>query len=530
MAHPEAAPDRRIEHMVVLMMENHSFDHLLGFLTHNDPEVGNLQRDQYWNVDRDGRRVGISKDGLPIGMDPDHSREGVLVQVEPYRGVPNGGFVRSYEATGADAAEARKVMELLDPEVQCPVLATLAKEFAVCPSWFSSVRGATWPNRNFAHAATSDDESNIVFGFYHDATVFELLADAGASWHVYYDGTPQVWCFPRLWRPRVLLDLVLDRNPRIGNWYRFERFLEHVRKHRLPTYSFIEPAHNRLFSRAGMPRQTNSQHPHNNRENSEDFIAGERLIRQVYEALRAEPELFAKTLFLITYDEHGGLYDHVEPPEAQPPGDVRSRHWTRRVGRFVTRAYRWLRRLPVARDPDDFRRLGVRVPAVAVSPWIDQQTVLRSPDGRPFDHASVPATLRACFVPDRPPLTARDAAAPTFHHLVTESPLSAPRPNAEDDNPHGLAPLPDLRTVQLQVVGPPDDVMMVSTRSPSDLDKDLVALERRVRRWLRYSPSAFLTRLRTNVRPRGRTRAPIRTASLDTDDLFAVTARAARNE
>jgi phospholipase C len=73
--------------------------------------------------------------------------------------------------------------------------------------------------------------------------------------------------------------------------------------------------------------------------------------------------------------------------------------------------------MPVAGRPNDFTRLGVRVPAVVVSPWIDRNTVLRPPEGKAFDHSSIPATLRACFAPDHSSLTNRDAAAPTFHGL-----------------------------------------------------------------------------------------------------------------
>jgi phospholipase C len=468
---------------------------------------------------------------VPVGLDPDHSHEAALVQLEEYGGVPNGGFVRSYEALGVPTRHARRVMDLLDPEVQCPVLATLAKEFAVCPSWFSSVRGATWPNRNFAHAATSDDESNIVFAFYHDLTIFELLERSDATWRVYYDGTPQVWCFPRLWRRRMLIDFLLGRSPRMGNWFLFERFPEHVAQGDLATYSFIEPAHNQLLSRGGVPRRTNSQHPHNNLDDNADFVAGERLIREVYESLRQKPELFARTLFVVTYDEHGGLYDHVVPPEAVAPGDVRSRHWTRRLGRIVTRAYRRLRRLPVAAERDDFRRLGVRVPAVLVSPWIDRHTVLAAPDGRPFDHASIPATLRACFAPGSPPLTDRDRAAPTFHHLVTASDLPAPRPSPGEENPHALATLPRLTGVEPPLVRSDVQVRAAAARPPGDLDEDLVALDRRIRRWMRYSPSAVLTRLRTNLHPdRAHRRATIRARGVATTDLFAETAVAARGE
>jgi phospholipase C len=125
------------------------------------------------------------------------------------------------------------------------------------------VPGETWPNRNYAHAATSDSTVNIEAGFYYDPTIFELLAKHGSTWRIYYDGPPKVWYFRRLWRTRTIFDFLLRRKAKIGNWFEFPAFLEHVAAGDLATYSFIEPAHNRFGSPPGAPRRTNSQHPGN---------------------------------------------------------------------------------------------------------------------------------------------------------------------------------------------------------------------------------------------------------------------------
>src|SRR5260221_539575 len=164
----------------------------------------------------------------------------------------------------------------------------------------------------------------------------------------------------------------------------------------------------------GSPGVSDSQHPENNLVSDQaydafnaaadtDFARGEGLIATIYEALRANRELFSRTMLLITYDEHGGLYDHRPPPAAPAPGGGRGpigrilpRIWHRQVHRF------------------DFTMLGPRVPAVIVSPLIDAGTV----DHREHDHASVPSTLRALFAPNAKSLTRRDAWAPPFHDLA----------------------------------------------------------------------------------------------------------------
>ncbi|MGH9281939.1 MAG: alkaline phosphatase family protein, partial [Acidimicrobiales bacterium] len=403
----------RVEHVVVLMLENRAFDHVLGFLQHPDERFDGLGGGGYHNTRSDGTPVPATDDGVPHGVDPDHSHEGALEQLGPFQDVAsNGGFVRNYEKripTMGDepwtkAADAGDVMRGLHPD-RSPVLTELALQFAVCNAWFCSVPGETWPNRNFAHAATSDGTVNIEAGFFYDRTIFEHLTKAGATWHVYYDGTPQVWCFRKLWRTRTIIDFLLRRPARIGNWYEMPSFFEHVVAGTLPMYSFVEPSHNRYF-RDGHQARTNSQHPGNNKEDGDDHEAGEQLIKDMYQALLDRPELFARTLFVITYDEHGGLFDHAPPPVGVPPGDPIFRGLIRRIGRHIRACFDRKNKQPRNRS-FDFKRLGVRVPAVLVSPWIEPGTLVT----KTLDHASIPSTLRALFCPGLKPLTDRDAAA-----------------------------------------------------------------------------------------------------------------------
>jgi phospholipase C len=168
----------------------------------------------------------------------------------------------------------------------------------------------------------------------------------------------------------------------------------------LPAYAFIEPNHG--FG----PGEGNSQHPGNNTTRGDSFVAGEALMARIYNALVANPELFATTLFLITYDEHGGFFDHVPPKQVTAPDGID--------------------------DPAtgfDFSLTGVRVPAVAISPLIPPGTV----DPTFYDHSAIPATVRQQFAPDTKPLTRRDAAA---EDLLDHLPLlPAPRTDLRPARP-----------------------------------------------------------------------------------------------
>lgn len=465
-----------IEHVIVLALENRSFDHMLGFLQHPDLRFDGLRGGgRYENPGWDGGpSVSATSTAAPvIPVGPDHSHEGVMEQLA-VRGIglartpTNQGFVASYErkcrglaapkfggllgpllnwwtgrkAKGSAAIQNRGPLVMrCQPAENVPVLSTLALEFAVCTRWFCSVPGETWPNRNFLHAATSDGETNIEPRPYYDRTIFELLEeDYHRDWHIYHDDTPQVWAFPRLW----------DREDRHARWFPLGEFARHVETGQLPAYSFLEPNHRPPLHtldhapHIGTPDISNSQHPENNLVSDTsydhfvpgdtDFARAEVLIANVYEALRARPEVFERSLLVITYDEHGGFYDHVPPPTGIPsPGDPAN--W---LGRLIKSL------IHRKSSSFDFTMLGPRVPAVVVSPYVAARKI----DDTVRDHASVPATLRAVFAPDAPPLTRRDAWSPPFHTLLN---LDQPRRGRElpDLSSHvrrgsGTAPLTDM--------------------------------------------------------------------------------------
>ncbi|HUZ35357.1 MAG TPA: alkaline phosphatase family protein [Streptosporangiaceae bacterium] len=454
-----------IAHVVVLMLENRSYDHLLGFVPHPDPAFDGLTgkgpvTNPGWHQNPAVTASPDAKVVLPVG--PDHSHDAVMEQLAltPDGKPTNQGFVVSYErkcrgqdppafagllgplanlaqgflAHGGPPVTGRGplVMQCQPPE-QVPVLAKLALEFAVCARWFCSVPGETWPNRNFAHAATSDGQTDIEIRPYTNQTIFEVLERSGADWRIYHDDTPQVWAFPALW----------DTPERHAKWFPLDQFASHAASGDLPQYTFIEPNHRPPLHTLdhdpviGVPDVSNNQHPENNLVSNDaydtfpphtesDFAQAERLVATVYEALRSNPGLFATTVLLVTYDEHGGLFDHVPPPTGVPaPGGPSSRVGEvlgdllhRRAGAF------------------DFTMLGPRVPALVISPLVPARTV----DTQIRDHASIPATLRALFAPDAGPLTGRDAWSPPFHDLLT---LAEPRTDLPDlsDYASGAAPV-----------------------------------------------------------------------------------------
>jgi phospholipase C len=208
-------------------------------------------------------------------------------------------------------------------------------------------------------------------------TIFENLNDRGLTWTVYFDDYAQAFALRRL-------------HPYGHRFQRYEQFARDIQNGTLPTYAFIEP---RSFSAPGYP--ANDQHP------PHDLLEGEKLIAEVYDTLRADEKLWRQSLMVVLYDEHGGFYDHVPPPRAVPPDSSRAR-------------------------PSGFQfdRLGVRVPAILISPWVAAGRV----DHMMYDHTSVPATIKKMFGLPRF-LTARDAAANTFDRNFLPSARSVPLTN-----------------------------------------------------------------------------------------------------
>lgn len=362
-----------IKHIIVLMMENRSFDHMLGFLDHQNSAFIKLSGHESCSG------ICVSNDARYEIASPDHSHSGVMKQLlgenlnKPYQ-VMNTGFVQSYDERYP--GNGHEIMRCFAPQM-VPVLSTLAQEFAVCCRWFASVPGETWPNREFAHSATSRGRANINRYRYHSTrkTIFEQLDESQEerSWRIYHDDIPHSWCYTNLWN-----------TPQKRARFQPMRKLRHaIMNDKLPNYAFVEPDF-------GIVGSGNSQHP-GQADSRAEFLAGERLIARIYNWLREKYDVFKKTIFVITYDEHGGFYDREAPPRTVNP-DPGQRH-----GSF------------------DFDLLGPRVPAVIVSPWIPHRTV----DNTIYDHSSIVKTVRDVFAPSLPALTRRDEQANSFHGLLT---------------------------------------------------------------------------------------------------------------
>jgi phospholipase C len=276
-----------------------------------------------------------------------------------------------------------------------PVLSALARGFAVCDHWYCSVPGMTIPNRAFAHAGTSQGNLTDTPKTYTCDSIFGALTTAGVAWKIYgYSSAPL-----------TKSDFPDTASAPASNFGLFTDFQSDAAAGGLPGYAFLEPS----WSSTG-----NSQHPNYN------VALGEQLLLDTYQALRNGPG-WNSTLLIITYDEHGGCYDHVSPAWGAVPPDSTP-------GEYGF----------------DFTRFGPRVPAVLVSPLIPAGTVHRVPDSStPFDHTSILATIEHRF--GIQPMTKRDAAAPdvgaalTLTTPRTDDPLSAVTAPTPPPNPTGLA-------------------------------------------------------------------------------------------
>jgi phospholipase C len=251
-------------------------------------------------------------------------------------------------------------------------MSALAKGFAVCDHWFASAPTQTIPNRAFAAAATSLGHLDNKVKVFTCPSIFGKLSDANLDWAIYgYNRDPL-----------TRLDFPDTQHADESHFGHFRDFQQRAAAGTLPAYTFLEPS----FSASG-----NSQHPNYN------VALGDQLMLDVYNALRNGPG-WNDTLLVITYDEHGGNFDHVPPPSTAVPPDDSS-------GEFGF----------------DFTRFGVRIPALLVSPRIAAGTVFRAAKGT-IDHTSVLKTIELRWGIDA--LTERDKAAPDLGDVLT---LKTPR-------------------------------------------------------------------------------------------------------
>lgn len=380
-----------LKHLVVLMMENRSFDHMLGGLKATNPAIDGLDGTE-WNPDTNGDHIPVQQKAKYQGQlypDPNHDFGPVNEQI--YNGTTSPdmkGFIRSYYKKQKNVGHSHNIMYYFKPS-QLPVLTTLATEYVLFNKWFSSIPGPTLCNRAFAHYGTSFGHVGMEFKYFglKYKSIYERLAAKNITTKLYY--------FDRASSTLELVNLLADQ-PQIFATY--EQFLADCHADRLPAYSFVEPNysdHDGLIA--------SDQHPDHH------VAEGERFIASIYMAIRSVPTVWETTALLITYDEHGGIFDHVFPPACTPD------EFTAPPEKTGTG------------QPFNFDRLGVRVPAILVSPWVQRGGV----ENRVFEHASIPATATNWLIQNFPDAerSPRERATNTFLDLLSLNVMRTDGPN-----------------------------------------------------------------------------------------------------
>jgi phospholipase C len=376
-----------LKHIVVLMMENRSFDHMLGSLKAVNPQIDGVDGTQY-NLDTQGNKVlvqPLAEFQSQLDPDPDHHFPAVDQQIfagdqSATRVATMQGFVQSYFQQQQDVAHSHKIMYYFSAD-KLPVLTSLATNFAVFNRWFASIPGPTICNRAFAHYGTSFGQVGMSMFYPQGKSIYERLQDAGHTAKLYY--------FDQASSTMEVVNLLQHQPQLFGTC---DQFLADCKSGTLSDYSFIEPNYTDHDSDDG-EQLASDQHPDHN------IQAGELYIASVYNAIVSNPALWASTVLLVVYDEHGGIFDHVPPPACTPDGHSAGPADTQLSYTF------------------NFDRLGVRVPAILISPWIPKGTVVGA--DRVFEHASIPATVSSHFIGNYTASTAREQSAQTFLDLLS---------------------------------------------------------------------------------------------------------------
>jgi phospholipase C len=346
-----------IETVIIVMMENRSFDHYFGALSLEEGRAVDGLVPGLSNPRQDSTLVSPFPMDLRCVADPPHGWFSSRAQVN---NGANDGFVREHHAGLPDQLPDEQRRIIADQvmgyhrRAHIPILYALADEFVLCQRWFCSVLGPTWPNRMYLHSAQSGGRINNdvppLPGFTWP-TIYDRLSDAGIEWKSYYSDLPFLWLWGHLREQ-------MDRYRTVND------FLDDARSGRLPPVCHVEPSYLGQFG--------NDDHP------PHDLLRGQIFLSTLLHALAEGPQ-WSRAMVIITYDEHGGFFDHVAPPMVEDE-----------------------------RSAEGFGQLGVRVPGLVISPWARRG--FTSPTV--YEHSSVPAFLEWLFGLE--PLTVRDAEANYF--------------------------------------------------------------------------------------------------------------------
>ena len=354
---------RAIDHIVVISMENRSFDHMLGYRNlppwnKGRPKIDGVKLDQAW-IDRYTNYLYA----VPypphqftnrVIEDPPHSRPSIEVQLSPSAGAqgPMTGFVLSYAGRKNGARDLSHVMGYYAAS-EVPMFEFFAEKFLVCDRWFSALPAGTQPNRLMAMGGASFIDDNASMYLPDQDLVYDWLTQRNITWLVYHDGIVPFMGLMQKWMSTIdVEDHKVDVAERpLFRWLNYlERDLRRTEVP-FPQVVFIEPDYTDIpFLHTAPP---NDDHP----PSSIDF--GQQFLRRIYQAITMRPDIWSRCLMIITYDEHGGFFDHVDPPAISTASP--------------SSAYR------------PFTTLGVRVPAFVVSPYVTEGGVYNGN----LDHTSV---------------------------------------------------------------------------------------------------------------------------------------------
>jgi phospholipase C len=414
-------PSAPITHVFVVMLENRSFDSMFAMSGIKGITAATTSDSNSYN----GETYYVQSPApLSLPTDPGHEFPDAVHQLcganvtyppgGPFPPIDNSGFVANYATTLSEGtglpppADFGDVLKCFATPIQLPVLYQLATEFALCDRWHSSLPGLTWPNRFFVHGASSSgmdaNPSNTQIGeweipgegfTYPNGSIYDALNEANIPHRFYRDS--DAWGYS-LYSDAPQNGSPLGAVPQVSSLsgvsltedvFSLRQFASDLQSPYPYPYTFIEPHYGEVVD--DTYQGGSSQHP------MDDVYGGEHLLASVYAAIRKSP-YWDTSLLVITYDEHGGLYDSVAPGVATPPGDNPPPGYN--VNGF------------------NFEQYGVRVPAIVVSPLVPSGTV----DHTLYDHSSVLKTLEELF--GLQPLTHRDAAANNVLHLLS---LATPR-------------------------------------------------------------------------------------------------------
>lgn len=354
-----ATVQEAITHTVVLMMENRTFDHYFGSLSllEGRDDVDGLVAGMS-NPDFDGTPHEVHRADQWCVEDPPHGWNDTHAQ---WNEGANDGFVREHiDRWGQELA--RIPMQYWTRE-ELPALYALADKYSLHDRWFQALLSSTWPNRFYSHAASNNGARGNDFGHgYEMPTVYQRLENKGISWGCYHLTAPFMVLLPGHWST--------------DHFWHMDTFFHHARAGSLPQVTILEPFYGRADDHP-------PAHP----------TAGQVLISSIYKAL-AESPLWGKLQFFITYDEHGGFFDHVAPPT-----------------------------FPDLYEDEGFGQAGFRVPGLSIGPYVKQET-----NHTVLDHTSLIAWMNRLYGLD--PLNVRDEAANDFFDTLDVERIEALNPAA----------------------------------------------------------------------------------------------------